>query len=53
MPENAFTECIAPLPAVLALYALTGLYLRVRDTAGRLGLVGRLRAVEGAAAVQS
>ncbi|GAA3395871.1 hypothetical protein [Cryptosporangium minutisporangium] len=40
VPENAFTECIAPLPAVLALYALTGLYLRVRDTAGRLGLVG-------------
>ncbi|WP_143175570.1 hypothetical protein [Cryptosporangium aurantiacum] len=40
VPENAFTECIAPLPAVLALYAVTGLYLRQREPAGRLGLVG-------------
>ncbi|GAA0278266.1 hypothetical protein [Cryptosporangium japonicum] len=40
LPENAVTESIAPVPAVLALFALTGLYLWQRHTAGTLGLVG-------------
>ena len=40
VPENAVTESIAPLPAVLALFALTGLYLWQRHAAGALGLVG-------------
>jgi hypothetical protein len=40
LPENALTHSIAPVPAVLALFMLTGLYLWQRDQAGRLGLVG-------------
>lgn len=39
VPENAVTESVAPVPAVLALFALTGLYLWQRHTAGTLGLV--------------
>lgn len=40
VPENAVSESIAPLPAVLALFALTGLYLWQRTETGVLGLVG-------------
>lgn len=40
VPGTAFTEGIAPLGAVLGLFALTGLYLYQRDRSGVLGLVG-------------
>lgn len=40
VPLNAVSESIAPIPAVLALFALTGLYLWQRERSGLLGLVG-------------
>ena len=40
LPENALTHAIAPPASALALFALTALYLRQRDRAGTLGLVG-------------
>jgi hypothetical protein len=40
IPENAFTHAIAPPASALELFALTALYLRQRDRAGVLGLVG-------------
>ncbi len=42
VPENAFTHQIAPIAAFLAPLVITGLYLRQRDRAGTLGLVGYL-----------
>lgn len=40
VPENAFTHEIAPIPAVLAPFALIGLYLWQRERTGPLGLWG-------------
>jgi hypothetical protein len=40
LPENAFTHAIAPPASALALFTLTGVYLRQRARAGVLGLVG-------------
>src|SRR6185436_14575651 len=40
LPDNALTHAIAPPASALALFALTALYLRQRDRAGTLGLVG-------------
>jgi hypothetical protein len=40
VPETELTTAIAPVPAVLALFAVLGLYLAARDRLGVLGLAG-------------
>ncbi|MER5643319.1 hypothetical protein [Streptosporangium sp. NPDC002524] len=40
--ETALTHAVAPFGALTGLLAITGLYLLIRGTAGRLGLVGYL-----------
>lgn len=40
IPENGFTHAIAPPASALELFALTALYLRQRERAGVLGVVG-------------
>ncbi|MGS2641168.1 hypothetical protein [Streptosporangium sp. LJ11] len=42
LPETALTHAIAPFGALAGLFAITGLYLLIRGTAGRLGLIGYL-----------
>lgn len=42
LPETAVTHAIAPFGALTGLLVITGLYLLIRDTAGRLGLIGYL-----------
>ncbi|HEU5475080.1 MAG TPA: hypothetical protein VFV67_30925 [Actinophytocola sp.] len=55
VPENDLTHSIAPIPAFLALFALTGLYLWQRERTGRLGLYGyalNLAGLAGALAIE-
>lgn len=55
VPENAVTHSIAPIPAALALFALTGLYLWQREPSGALGLWGyalNLTGLAGALAIE-
>ncbi|MCG5215567.1 hypothetical protein [Streptosporangium sp. KLBMP 9127] len=40
LPETAFTHAIAPFAPLTGLFAITGIYLLLRHTAGTLGLVG-------------
>lgn len=40
VPENALTHALAPPGSALSLFALTGIYLWQRGSAGVLGLVG-------------
>ncbi|MFI6503017.1 hypothetical protein [Nonomuraea typhae] len=40
LPENALTHAIAPLAPLAGLFAITGCYLLIARTAGRLGLIG-------------
>ncbi|GGP11706.1 hypothetical protein LDL08_31880 [Nonomuraea glycinis] len=42
VPETALTHAIAPFGALTGLFAITGLYLLIRGSAGNLGLVGYL-----------
>ncbi|MGJ6968277.1 hypothetical protein ACSDR0_40850 [Streptosporangium sp. G11] len=42
LPETTVTHAIAPFGALAGLLAITGLYLLIRGTAGRLGLIGYL-----------
>lgn len=55
VPENAFTQGIAPIGAFLALFVLTGIYLWQRERSGLLGLWGyafNLFGLAGAAAIE-
>ena len=47
VPTNALTHAISPFAAVLALFALTGLYLWQRSTTGWLGLLGYVLSTAG------
>jgi hypothetical protein len=47
LPTNALTRGVAPFATVLALFAITGLYLWQRERAGRLGLVGYVFGIAG------
>ncbi|MEU4576829.1 hypothetical protein [Nonomuraea sp. NPDC023979] len=49
LPENAVTHAIAPFAALTGLFAITGLYLLIRDAAGGLGLAGYLLNAAGLA----
>ncbi|WP_336208161.1 hypothetical protein [Nonomuraea sp. LPB2021202275-12-8] len=40
IPETALTHALAPFAALAGLFALTGLYLLIRGSAGTLGLAG-------------
>jgi hypothetical protein len=40
VPETALTHAIAPFGALMGLFAITGLYLFIRGSAGDLGLIG-------------
>ncbi|GHE25934.1 hypothetical protein GCM10017673_29360 [Streptosporangium violaceochromogenes] len=42
LPETALTHAVAPFAPLTGLFAITGLYLALRRTAGTLGLVGYL-----------
>src|SRR6266496_6371633 len=55
VPQNAFTDEIAPIAAFLAPFLLVGLYLWQRDRSGPLGLAGfalNLAGLVGVAAVE-
>jgi hypothetical protein len=55
VPENSLTHAVAPIPAFLALFALTGLYLWQREQSGALGLWGyclNLAGLAGALAIE-
>lgn len=49
LPETALTHALAPLASLAGLFAITGLYLALRRTAGTLGLVGYLLNAAGLA----
>lgn len=40
LPETAFTHAIAPFAALTGLFAIVGIYLLIRDSAGGLGIAG-------------
>jgi hypothetical protein len=40
VPETELTTAIAPIPAILALFAVAGLYLAHRSARGRIGIAG-------------
>jgi hypothetical protein len=49
LPETAVTHAIAPFAALTGLFAITGLYLLIRGSAGGLGLAGYLLNAAGLA----
>jgi hypothetical protein len=53
VPTNGVTHAVAPAASVLALFAVTGLYLWQRGEVGRLGLVGYVLSTVGFAGAVS
>jgi len=47
LPTDAVTHAVAPLAPVLALFAVTGLYLWVREATGLVGLLGYVLSTAG------
>ncbi|GAA2647571.1 hypothetical protein [Nonomuraea recticatena] len=49
LPETAFTHAVAPFAPLTGLFAITGIYLLIRRTAGGLGVAGYLLNAAGLA----